>query len=313
MGISQYNPDIAGPDVMLAQADIALYRAKDGGRDQYRFHSAELDDEVHERVTVSEDLRRGIERGELDLHYQPLVELTSGRIVGMEALVRWRHPTRGLLQPAAFIPIAETSGVIRELGRWVLEQACSQMRLWQETGVAPPTITVNVSMLELKTGEAFVKDVADILAKAGLEPHALELDITESMMAKANFARNDVIEQLQALGVKIALDNVGADYSSFDYVRAYKVNHLKVGRQFIEAATHDAEQAATVRAIIGVGHDMGIPVIAEGIETDEQRKLLLELDARTLGQGFLFSEPVEAGRASELLKQGSIQPTGPAP
>ncbi len=308
VGISPFTADVAGPDAMLAQADVALYRAKDEGRDQFRFHTVELDKAVSERVTISEDLRKAIDRDELELHYQPQVELTSGLIVGMEALVRWHHPSRGLLRPADFMPIAESTGVIRELGRWVLEHACKQMKLWREQGMAPQTVTVNVSMLQLKGGEAFVKDVADTLARAGVQPAELELDITESMMARAQFTGNDVVRRLQALGVQIAIDDFGADYSSFDYVRTYKVNHLKIARQFIKNATQDRAQAATVRAIIGVGHDLGIPVIAEGVETSEQRTLLMTYAAGAIGQGFYFSKPLDAGAATILLQQRFIAP-----
>jgi diguanylate cyclase (GGDEF)-like protein/PAS domain S-box-containing protein len=306
VGISPFTPDLADPDAMLAQADLALYRAKEEGRDQFRFHTAELDRDVNERVTIAEDLRSALERDELFLQYQPQVELMSGRIVGMEALVRWRHPVRGTLRPAAFIPIAESTGVIHALGHWVLENACRQMRTWKDQGVAPPTIAINISMLQLKNGADLVHDIANTLAETGLDAGELELDVTESMLARVNFAQNDVIDQLKALGVKIALDDFGADYSSFDYLRAYRVNHLKVARQFIENATRDASLAATVRAILGAAHELGIQVIAEGVETSDQRALLLSIGANTRGQGFYFSEPVDVGNATELLTLGSI-------
>ena len=306
MGISPYNPDTESADSMLSQADLALYRAKEEGRNQFRFHSVELDRQVSERVAIGEDLRHAIEHGELKLHYQPQVELMTGRIVGMEALIRWLHPTRGLLRPVDFIPIAEATGVIHKLGRWVLENACRQMRAWRDEGLAPPVIAVNVSMLQLKNGAEFVRDVCEVLAETGLQPGELELDVTESMLARVTLAQNEVLDRLREMGVKIALDDFGADYSSFGYLRAYRVHHLKVARRFVENATQDPAQAATVRAIIGAAKELGIQVIAEGVETQDQRALLLSLNAGARGQGFYFSEPVEAEHATELLQKGSI-------
>ncbi len=306
VGISPYSADAAGPEVILSQADLALYRAKEEGRNQFRFHTEDLDRQVSERVIITEELRQAIEKGELELYYQPQVELTSGRIIGIEALVRWNHPRRGLLKPADFIPVAEQTGEIRPLGRWVLEHACEQMRSWKDQGVAPQVMAVNVSMSELRTGTEFVRQVSGVLDRTGVKPQELEFDVTESMLAQATLAHNNVLEQLGNVGIQIALDDFGTDYSSFDYLRAYRVNHLKVARTFIEHATQDPAQAATVRAIIGVAKELGIQVIAEGVETQQQRSLLLAIGPATKGQGFFFSEAVQAERATELLQQGSI-------
>jgi len=307
VGISLSGPDISAPDVLLTQADLALYRAKEDGRNRYRFHSDDIDRLVNERVVMADELREAIERHEFQLHYQPQVELRTGRIVGMEALVRWNHPRRGLLQPADFLSIAERTGVIQALGHWVLEEACRQMMAWREQKVAPPSIAVNVSLYQLKTGSAFVQDVADTLAKTGLPPDVLELDVTESMLAQLTLARNDVLDRLAKTGVKIALDDFGTDYSSFDYLRTYRVNHLKVARDSVERATKDTKRATTIRAILGMAKELGIQVIAEGLETEEQRALLLSIGPSTKAQGFYFSEAVEAGKATELLEHKVIE------
>lgn len=308
IGIAPFSPISVSPDMLLSQADLALYRAKEDGRNQFRFHSDDLDEQVSERVAISSDLRKAIRRGELHLDYQPQVELLSGRIVGMEALVRWRHPTRGLLRPGDFLKIAETSGVMNELGRWVLDRACAQMTAWKAGGIAPPVIAVNVAMHQLKNGGEFFTLVKETLARYGLKPGELELDVTESMLAKVTLAQNDILDRLADAGVRLALDDFGAEYSTFDYLRAYRVNHLKVAREFIENATHDVSQAATVRAIIGAARELDIKVIAEGVENAEQRALLLSIGRATKGQGFYFSEPVNPERAGDLLRQGAITP-----
>lgn len=310
VGISPFASGAVSPDTMLAQADLALYRAKEDGRNQYRFHSEDLDHQVSERVAIATDLRDAIKRNELYLEYQPQVELLSGRIVGMEALVRWRHPTRGVLQPRDFLRIAEGTGVIDDVGRWVLESACRQMAAWREEGLAPPVMAVNVSINQLKRGQEFVQELLAMLERHGMRPDELELDVTESMLAKVTLAQNDVLDRLADAGVRLALDDFGTEYSTFDYLRAYRVNHLKVARQFIETAAHDSTQAATVRAIIGAARELGIKVIAEGVETREQRSLLLSIGRTTKGQGFYFSEPVRPDRATDLLRQGAIVRNG---
>jgi EAL domain-containing protein (putative c-di-GMP-specific phosphodiesterase class I) len=288
---------------------LALYRAKDEGRDQYRFHTADLDTEVRERVALADDLRKAIENGELELYYQPQVDLASGHVVGMEALTRWNHPQRGIIMPGIFIPMAEKTGAIIALGRWVLDHACGQMKAWKDSGIAPPVIAVNISLAQIKTAREFISDVVETVKKWGLEPSDLELDVTEMMLAQLGWTQNDVLAQLRQLGVKIALDDFGTDYSSFDYVRTYSVNHLKIARQFIELATRDPKFASTIRAIIGLAHEMGVEVIAEGVETAEQRTLLLAMSPDAQAQGFLFSEPESHQRASDFLRAHRLPPT----
>jgi diguanylate cyclase (GGDEF)-like protein/PAS domain S-box-containing protein len=309
IGISLYVPGNSGADAMLVQADLALYRSKDKGRNQYHFHSDDLDQEVLDRVALAGEIKNAIDQGEFELQYQPQVELSSQNIVGMEALVRWNHSTRGLLAPAVFISIAEKSGAIIALGHWVLNQACRQMSIWRESGLTLPVIAINLSLFQLKNGRELVRDVMETIGRWGLTPSDLEFDVTEATLAQLTWTKNEVLPQLRELGVKIAIDDFGSEYSSFDYVRAYRVNHLKIAQSFINRSTTDPESAATIRAIVNFAHDIGIGVIAQGVETAQQRDLLTSTDPMTQAQGFHFSKPVTADRAGELLRQGRITDT----
>ncbi|WP_341319251.1 EAL domain-containing protein [Paraburkholderia sp. IMGN_8] len=308
IGIRAYVQGDSGADAMLTHADLALHRAKHKGGNRYRFHSDELDQEVLERVALADDLRGAIDRGELELQYQPEVELSSGNILGMEGLVRWHHPTRGLIAPGVFIPIAERDGTMAALGHWVLDQACRQMRVWRDEGVAPLMIAINLSLFELRSAQAFVRDVAETAAKWRLAPSDLEFDVTEATLARLSWAQSDILPQLHELGAKIAIDDFGSKYASFEYVKAYRVNHLKIAQSLIHRSTSDPESAATIRAIVTFAHSIGIGVIAQGVETEQQRALLAATNRATSAQGFRFSEAVGAARASELLHQGHIAP-----
>jgi EAL domain-containing protein (putative c-di-GMP-specific phosphodiesterase class I) len=310
IGISPYIPGNAGADTMLVQADLALYRSKDEGRNQYHFHSDDLDREVLDRMTLAGEIKRAIDREEFELEYQPQIELTTQRIVGMEALVRWNHPTRGLLAAGLFIPIAEKTGTIVALGNWVLDQACRQMSIWRREGLTLPVIAINLSSLQLKSGLELVRDVTQTLAKWGLTPSDLEFDVTEATLAQLKWAQNDVLPQLRQLGVKIAIDDFGSEYSSFDYVRAYRVNHLKIAQSFVDRSTSDPECAATIRAIVNFARDIGISVIAQGVaETEQQRHQSTSADTKTQSHGFPFSKAVGADRAGDLLRHSRVSPT----
>jgi diguanylate cyclase (GGDEF)-like protein/PAS domain S-box-containing protein len=308
VGIAIFAPDTAMPEDMLAQADVALYRAKEEGRDQYRFHTEELDLQVREQVAIAEELRLALNRDEFELFYQPQVELSTGQIVGMESLLRWNHPTRGLLMPGAFLAIAERTGAIAAIGQWVLNHACRQMSLWRKAGIAPVTIAVNISPAQIKAANEFVQYVCDTLTNWGLAPADLELDVTESMLARATFAQSDVLERLQKIGVKIAIDDFGTKFSTLDYLRTYRVNRLKIPQPLINAATRDRESAAMVRAIVGIARELNIEVIAQGVETEAQWTYLTATSPVTKVQGFFYSEPVPANRAEELLRRGRINP-----
>ena len=305
IGICPFGVESTVPDAMLVQADLALYRSKDEGRNRYHFHSDDLDDAVLERITAADDLRKAIGNGGLELHYQPQVELSSGTIIGMEALVRWQHPTRGLLMAETFLPIAEKSGVGRTVGRWVLDEACRQFRAWRDAGIAPPFVAVNLQLSELKGGGQFVREVADAIEKWGLYPSDFEFVIAEAVLAQTRWAEDDVLPKLRELGVKIAIDDFGTEYSSIGYLRTCGVTHLKITRSLIGKVTDDSRSAATIAAIINLAREVGIGVIAEGVETEAQRSMLAAAGCVTEGQGLYYSEAVNASDASELLRRGS--------
>jgi diguanylate cyclase (GGDEF)-like protein/PAS domain S-box-containing protein len=264
VGIATYAPEIATPGDMLAQADIALYRAKEEGRDQYRFHTEELDDRVRAQVAMTNDLAAAISRDEFALHYEPQLELCTGRNVGMQAVLSWHHPTRGLLMPSAFHAIAERSGASATIGRWKIDRACEQMSRWRKAGNAPATVAVNISFAQIKNSGDFVRFVSETLANWSVAPGELELDVTESMLAQAAMAQNDALEQLQKLGVRISIDDFATKCSTFDYLSTYRVNRIKISQSLIDAALNDADSAVKMRAIVAMASELRIDVIAQG-------------------------------------------------
>jgi diguanylate cyclase (GGDEF)-like protein/PAS domain S-box-containing protein len=308
IGISFYSDEMEKSEEMLTQADLALYRAKEEGRDQYCFHSADLDLQVRERVTLTDDLKRAFGGNELELYYQPQVQLTTGRIVGMEALIRWNHPSRGVLRPADFLSAVEKTGVAVALGHWVLNHACAQMNAWREAGIAPLTIAVNVTLGELRMGEEYVDAVMETLSKWGLAPNDLELDVTESMLAYITLSQNKALDRLTQLGVQVAIDDFGSQYSSLDYLKTYQVSRLKIPRSMMDGATHDANNLAMVRAILGVARELNVEVVGQGVDTEMERELLMPAPATTKAQGCYYSGPVQAKQATELLRRGLIEP-----
>ena len=311
IGIALYSPDVGGPEAMMMQADLALYGAKDEGRNCYRFHSQHLDLEVHERVRIADELRAALEYGELELHYQPQVELSTGRIIGLEALIRWNHKTRGLLTPASFIPIAERTGAVLPLGHWVFEEACRQLKLWRDEGVAPPVLSVNVSSVQFKGSSELEREVEASLTRWGVNPSDLELELTESVLMEATQRHSNTLQNLHQLGTKIAIDDFGTGYSSLKYLTTYPVNRLKLAQEFVFRVTVDYRNAAVVRAAIRLAHELGLDVIAEGVETEAQARFLIGAGCEQ-GQGYYFSRPVTALKATELLREGRIEPmTGP--
>jgi diguanylate cyclase (GGDEF)-like protein/PAS domain S-box-containing protein len=308
VGIAVYTREVESPAEILTQADRALYYAKEEGRDRYRFHSRDLDAIVHERVSLAEELRAGIDRGELALYYQPQVAVATGEVVGVEALVRWNHPRLGQLKPGVFLPAAERTGVIVPLGAWVLDRACEQFREWRDQGVAPPLIAVNLSGSQLKLGRDFCRDVQETVAKWGLSPHDLEFDVPESVLSDASAANPDVLRRLRDLGVRLAIDDFGAEYTSLGRLNAYQVTRLKIAPQFIKAMTSDAADAGAVRLMIHLASKLGIEIIAKSVETREQQDFLLSAAESAKAQGFYYSEPLPAGRATDFLRLKHGQP-----
>ncbi|HET7131989.1 MAG TPA: EAL domain-containing protein, partial [Gammaproteobacteria bacterium] len=268
IGIAPFVTTSASPDAMLAQADLALYRSKEEGRNRYRFHSDDLDDEVLERVALADELRTALARDELEIYYEPQLELDSNKLVGMQARVRWNHPSRGVLPASTFMEVAEKTGASIPLGQWVLDQACRQMREWRDAGRALDVVTVDLSMAQLKSSRELLHDVKNALEKWGLNPADLSFDVTEATLARLALMRNDVLVELRALGVRIAIDDFGSEYSSFDYLRRYRVNLLKITRALLDAATVDVEHAATVRAILSLARELGVSVVTAGFDVD---------------------------------------------
>lgn len=306
IGVCPYTADSAGPDEMLAQADLALYRSKDEGRNRYRFHTDDLDHQVLERITLTDELRAAIERDELELYYQPQVELASGKIVGMEALVRWNHPKRGLMRAAEFIPVAEKTGAIVALGQWVLKQACRQWRLWRDSGSEPGVLTINLSFAQLKNRRELLDDVRAALDEWKLEATDLSFDVTEATLAKATLMHSETLTDLRAMGVQISIADFGSAYSSLEYLRAYQVNHLKVAQSFVDSSVDDMDRAATMRAIVNLASELGIEVITQGVETAEQRDR--SSMTSTIAQGLFFADALEASDVTKLLHTGRIEP-----
>ncbi len=307
IGIAMFSPEIASPEAMMMQADLALYGAKDNGRDGYRFHSQDLDHEVHERVRVAEELRVALDQGELELYYQPQVELATGRIIGLEALIRWNHQTRGLLAPASFIPIAERTGIILPIGHWVFDQACRQLKLWRAEGVAPQVLSVNVSGVQFKGASELEREIEASLARWDVDPSQLELELTESVLMEATQRHANALENLRQLGIKISIDDFGTGYSSLKYLTQYPVNRLKLAQEFVFRVTVDYRNAAVVRAAIRLANELGLEVIAEGVETEAQARFLMGAGCEQ-AQGYFFSRPVTALKATELLRAGRIEP-----
>lgn len=308
IGIAPYSESTSGPDAMLGQADLALYRAKDQGRNQFRFHSEDLDEKVRDRVALTTALREALDKEQLELYYQPQVEVISGKIVGIEALVRWNHPTRGLLFPPDFLAAAEQTGTIMQLGHWVFDRACQQLRRWRDEGIAPRLLTINLSLLQLKNARELTQDVVSTLQKWNLSASDIEFDVTEATLAQLKWTGSDVLTQLNRLGAQIAIDDFGTEYSSFDYLKSYNVSHLKIARSLISKALTDPEGADMIRVMINLAKELGVGVMAEGVETREQRELLISTGTPTKAQGFYFSEPVASDRAGDLLRNRSIAP-----
>ena len=300
IGIVPYRGNIAGVDAMMMKADLALYRAKNEGRNQFRFHIAELDEQTRQRMIIGEELRHAIKRGEFELFYQPQVELKSGSIVGLEALIRWNHPKRGLLLPAAFIPIAETTGSIVPIGEWVIEHACQQIKTWSDLAIAPPIVGVNLSGAQFKLASQLDQIVAENLARYRIAPEQLELEITESVLIETTQRHGEAFERLRKIGVRLAIDDFGTGYSSLDYLRSFHVSRLKIDPSFITDVTTCADDAAIVRATIGLAHELGIEVVAEGVETAGQRDFLLAAGCK-FAQGHFFGQAMPAAVATGLL------------
>jgi diguanylate cyclase (GGDEF)-like protein len=300
IGISIFPRDGEDPLTLIKNADIAMYQAKARGRNNYQFYAPAMDLHADRRLAMEIGLRRALEREEFILHYQPKVDVASGRVTAMEALLRWQHPELGLLPPAEFIPLAEETGLILALGEWVLRTACAQNRAWQEAGLPPVPVAVNLSGHQLQQKD-MVRAVDRILKETGLHPGHLELEITETViMQNPDFAAV-VLGKLKSLGVRLAIDDFGTGYSSLSHLKRFAVNTLKIDKIFVRDVETSAADAAIATALIAMGNNLSLQIVAEGVETDGQLSFLREQRCHEV-QGYLFSRPLPAAVAVEFLR-----------
>ncbi|GGC05358.1 GGDEF domain-containing protein [Oxalicibacterium flavum] len=298
IGVTLYPNDGRDIETLLKHADSAMYKAKELGRNNFQYFAAEMNTSVTDRLELLNRLRQAIPNDEFALHYQPKLNLRTGRIIGVEALIRW-HTPGGMVSPGSFIPLAEETGLIIPIGEWVLRTACRQNREWQKAGYAPIPISVNLSPRQLARGD-IVELVARVLQETGLDARYLELEITESVMATDVDKSFAMLTQLRALGVKISLDDFGTGYSSLSYLKRFPVDTLKIDQSFVRDIATSQDSAAIVKAIISLGHNLNLNVLAEGIETAAQSQFLQQ-NGCDEGQGYLMSRPIPTREFLNLL------------
>ena len=306
IGVSMFPEDGEDFDTLMKKADMAMYSAKDAGRNTFRFFAERMNADVMDRILVRNGLLRALEHNEFVLHYQPQVDLKTDQVVGVEALIRWQHPDIGLVRPDRFIPVAESSGLIVEMGRWVLREACRQLRVWRDTlGLNDMIMAVNISVLQFTRGN-LEEAVVEALRESGIPPSMLELELTESVLLKEAEQALEVMRRLRELGVKMSIDDFGTGYSSLSYLKQLPVDKLKIDRSFVKDVTVDADDAAIAHAVISLAHILGLHVIAEGVENAEQLAFLQTRNCDQY-QGYLFSRPLPAAACEQLLIKASGQ------
>jgi diguanylate cyclase (GGDEF)-like protein len=305
IGIAVFPGDGADADALLENADIAMYRAKQEGRRRFCTYDRSMNDTAHERLALENQLHGAIERGELRLHYQPKIHLPTGRVTGMEALLRWEHPELGLLQPSSFIPLAEETGLIVPIGEWALEEACRQNQEWSTAGFEPLVVAVNLSLRQFQHER--IEDVtARVLRTTGLDPVLLELEVTESLAMQDPERIVATLVDLKELGVKCSIDDFGTGYSGLSHLMGFPIDKLKIDKSFVATIDTDRE-APIVVAVVALARGLGLEVVAEGVETTEQLERLRELGCDEM-QGFLFSRPVPPQLFEQLLMLEAIAP-----
>jgi diguanylate cyclase (GGDEF)-like protein/PAS domain S-box-containing protein len=305
IGIAVYGLDAPDAETLLSHADVALYRAKAEGRGAYRFFTDAMDTEIRARVTLLAELRDAIGSEQLFLLYQPQVEMATGRLVGLEALVRWRHPRRGILGPDVFIREAENSGLIVALSRWVLQEACRQGKVWLDARILPPGIAVNLSAAEFKTSSQVEQLITTTLANTGFPAGRLEIELTETVLMDVYGDHYHALARLRARGIKLAIDDFGTGFSSLDYLRRFPADRIKIDQSFIRDLETMPGNVPVVKATIALAREMGMAVIAEGVETQRQVELLTAWGCRE-AQGFYFAQPLTPEELAPLLRSGGI-------
>ncbi|HEX3214488.1 MAG TPA: EAL domain-containing protein, partial [Actinomycetota bacterium] len=301
LGVATGQPGIDEADELLRNADVAMYAAKAGGKDRYELFRPDMHEDMLQRLELEAELRHVADRDQLVLHYQPIIELVSGRITRVEALVRWDHPAKGLLPPSAFIPLAEEQGLIGPIGNWVLLQACLQARRWQDQFPDAPPLSVHVNLSGRQLEEqSLVGEVVRALETSRLSPRQLTLEITESVLVSDVEAMSARLRELKGLGVLLAIDDFGTGYSSLSYLRRFPIDMLKIDKAFVDGIGQGREDTALAHAIVKLSHTLQLHTVAEGIEQPDQASHLAALGCQD-GQGYLFARPLHAGAMTELL------------
>jgi diguanylate cyclase (GGDEF)-like protein len=303
IGIAVFPTDATGGEELLRNAGAAVYSARNQGRNTYQFFAADLNTRLHDRLALEHDLRHALDRGEILLHYQPQIDVQSGQMTGVEALLRWQHPQRGFVSPAEFVPIAEASGLIVPIGEWVLRSACAQNQAWQAAGLPPLKMAVNLSARQFQQHN-MVEMVRRVLDETGHDPALLELEVTESAVMDDLDRTIAMLEQLRGMGIAIALDDFGTGYSSLNYLQTLPIDTVKIDRSFMRDVTSNTDNAAIANAIITLAHRLRLDVLAEGVETAAQVDYLKTQSCDQL-QGYFFSRPVPAEQLALLLHEQS--------
>ena len=306
MGVAAYPDDGDNAETLIKHADIAMYRAKEQGRNHWQSYAPAMNASMLARLSLESELRHALERGQFHLVYQPQVELDSGTVVGMEALLRWQHPTLGAIAPGDFIHLAEEMGLIVPIGAWALQTACAQAKAWQRAGLGGLRMAVNLAARQFRQG-GLLQSVREILAVTGLEPRFLELELTESMMMQDVDQAIATMGKLKALGLQLSIDDFGTGYSSLAHLRHFPIDVLKIDKSFVSDILYSADDAAIVQAIIALAHSLRLKVIAEGVETAQQLAFLRQHGCDQM-QGYLFSRPLAAPAFEQLLRQGRMLP-----
>ena len=300
IGIAMFPEDGDNFDDLTQKADTAMYHAKQAGRSAHRFFTEQMNVQVVEHMKLETDLRQALERNEFVLHYQPQINLDSGEISGVEALVRWRSAERGIVGPGRFIPIAEETGLIVPIGKWVIGEACRQARAWQDAGLPPFTVAVNLSAMQYRRSD-LVDTVINALVLADLDSRWLELELTESILIQDSEAALETARRLKAIGVRLSVDDFGTGYSSLAYLKRFAVDKLKVAQPFVQDVVRDADDAAIVRAIIQMAHSLKLRAIAEGVETVEQAEQLGAFACDEI-QGYWLARPMPADDLAAFVR-----------
>jgi diguanylate cyclase (GGDEF)-like protein/PAS domain S-box-containing protein len=312
VGVALFPDDASDMESLLRDADVAMYHAKQAGRDTYRFFSADMHTRAAQHVSLESDLRRAVEQGEFVLHYQPRIDVKSGDVCGVEALIRWMHPRLGLIPPARFIPIAEQTRLIVPIGEWVLREACRQARAWDADGLGKISVSVNLSAVQFNRRE-LARDIGSVLMATGLAPELLEVELTESIAMRSPQATIETLVELRAMGVRAAIDDFGTGYSSLSYLKRFPIDALKIDRSFVRDLVDDPDDANIARAIIGLAHNLRLRVVAEGVETPLQQQFLVQSGCDEL-QGYLTGRPMAPEKVVTLLRETqSMLPAAVAP